>query len=254
MISKLSLIPLSLCTAFVVTGPAKQLQADDESQKVVCSGDSITKRDYPDLLGNLLHVKAINAGVAGNTSREGLRRVKKDALAHHPDVVVLFFGINDIRVDAPKKHVELNEYKSNLEKIINTCRMQKAKVVLCTLPSIESKAYFTRHEQKLLDDHGGLEQLIKIYRDTARKVAQHCEVPLVDFNQLLEKDPAWLSKDGVQPSKEGSQISQNRQLKSCAVAGGRCQSNRIKKDAEFYDGKTEQITIKVLFILTLPLR
>lgn len=206
MISKQNLILLSLCMLYVVFGQNKQLRADDEPKKVVCFGDSITKRGYPDLLGKLIEVDTINAGVAGHTSREGLRRIKKDVLAHNPDVVVVFFGTNDIRVDAPKKYVELDEYKSNLKKIISDCQAQNSKVVLCTLPPIEQDAYFARHEKKLYDDHGGLEQLVQTYREAAVQIAQQTEIPLVDLNKLLQNDPEWLSKDGVHPSKKGSRL------------------------------------------------
>lgn len=174
--------------------------------KVVCFGDSITKRGYPDILGSLIGVDASNAGVAGNTSREGLRRIKKDVLSHHPDVVVVFFGTNDIRVDAPHKYVLPDEYESNLQAIVKACRKQNAKVVLCTLPPIESKAYFTRHDQKLMDAEGGLEQMLERYRKVAQQVAEDAKVPLVDLNQLLKKEPTWLSKDGVHPSRKGSAI------------------------------------------------
>ena len=174
--------------------------------KVVCFGDSITKRGYPDILSSLIGVDASNAGVAGNTSREGLRRIKKDVLSHHPDVVVVFFGTNDIRVDAPHKYVLPDEYESNLQAIVKACRKQNAKVVLCTLPPIESKAYFTRHDQKLMDAEGGLEQMLERYRKVAQQVAEDAKVPLVDLNQLLKKEPTWLSKDGVHPSRKGSAI------------------------------------------------
>ena len=39
---------------------------------VVCFGDSITKRGYPKVLGKLIGVEAVNAGVAGNTSLRDL--------------------------------------------------------------------------------------------------------------------------------------------------------------------------------------
>ena len=75
--------------------------------KVICFGDSITKRGYPELLQGLLDVEAVNAGVAGNSTTQALRRFSKDVLDKNPDVVVFFFGTNDLRVDAPKVHVPL---------------------------------------------------------------------------------------------------------------------------------------------------
>ncbi len=71
---------------------AEEAASDSDKPTVVCFGDSITKRGYPAMLGESLGVKAINAGVAGHTSAEGLRRMKKDVIDKNPDVVVIFFG------------------------------------------------------------------------------------------------------------------------------------------------------------------
>jgi lysophospholipase L1-like esterase len=121
MRSKIASFVVAFCLLFVIcnwfTSAYAQLPA-----KVVCFGDSITKRGYPDILGTLVGVDAINAGVAGNTSREGLRRIKKDVLFHAPDVVVVFFGTNDMRVDAPHKYVLVDEYEANLRAIVKSCR------------------------------------------------------------------------------------------------------------------------------------
>ena len=48
-------------------------QASDAPAKVVCFGDSITKRGYPAELGKLLGVEVVNAGVGGNTTTAALR-------------------------------------------------------------------------------------------------------------------------------------------------------------------------------------
>jgi lysophospholipase L1-like esterase len=198
-----------MCVVWASAASPDRLLSDEPaklSATVVCFGDSITKRGYPSMLGEQLGVESINAGIAGNTSREGLRRVERDVLHKQPDVVVVFFGTNDIRADAPKKFVELGEYKSNLMKIINACRAKNAEVVLCTLPPIDSKAYFTRHDQEVFDEAGGLELLISRYRNAAVEVAGQADTPLVDLNQLLKDDPNWLSNDGMHPSAIGSKI------------------------------------------------
>ncbi len=205
MINKRAFVFLSFCLQLGFTNWPNFAFAEEPS-KVVCFGDSITKRGYPKILGHLIGVEAINAGVAGNTSREGLKRIKKDVFSQHPDVVIIFFGTNDIRVDAPHKYVLQDEYRSNLNKMIKACREQNAKVVLCTLPPIQAKPYFTRHDAKLFDAEGGLQQMIARYRDVAMQVAEQSNVPLVDLNQLLENETFWLSKDGVHPSPEGNAI------------------------------------------------
>ena len=75
--------------------------------KVVCFGDSITTRGYPAELAALLNVEAINAGVGGNSTAKGLKRITKDVLQKSPDIVVIFFGTNDLRVDTSRVHLSL---------------------------------------------------------------------------------------------------------------------------------------------------
>ncbi|MBK1827654.1 SGNH/GDSL hydrolase family protein [Haloferula rosea] len=179
-------------------------EGDEDRKTVVCFGDSITKRGYPEILGETLGVNAVMAGVAGHSSAAGLRRMKKDVLDQEPDVVVVFFGTNDARVDAPRVHVPVKQYQANLEKIVDACREIGAKVVVCTLPPIDEKIYYTRHESDLYEAAGGIPKLWQSYRQAAIQVAKGHNLTLVDLNQELESEPGWLSKDGVHPSPAGT--------------------------------------------------
>lgn len=174
--------------------------------RVVCFGDSITKRGYPSILGALLGVETVNAGVAGHTSGEGLRRMSADVLEKKPDVVVIFFGTNDIRVDNEKKHTPPPQYQSNLETMIKACRDQGAGVVVCTLPPINADTYFKRHDRDVYEAAGGLEDLIQAQRLAAVSVAERHKAPLVDLHKRLAMEPQWMSGDGVHPGKEGNAI------------------------------------------------
>ncbi|TWT79283.1 Arylesterase precursor [Planctomycetes bacterium CA13] len=173
--------------------------------RIVCFGDSITKRGYPAILAEILGVEAINAGVAGHTSAQGLHRMQTDVLNKKPDVVVIFFGTNDLRVDA-EKCVPVVKYKENLETMIDACRKQQADVVLCTLPPIDPNKYFLRHQRESFDAVGGLPHLITQYQKTAIQVAAEHDVALVDLQKVLKQDPNWISHDGVHPNKEGCEL------------------------------------------------
>lgn len=173
---------------------------------VVCFGDSITNRGYPALLGGLLKVRAINAGVGGNTTSKALRRIQTDVLDQNPEVVIVMFGTNDSRIDNAKVHVPIPKYKANLNAIIDGCKQAGSKVVLCTLPPIESQAYFTRHDKAVFDAAGGLQTLLASYQKAAREVAEAYDVPIVDLHLDLNNKPEWLSPDGVHPSLAGNAI------------------------------------------------
>lgn len=171
--------------------------------KIVCFGDSITKRGYPEIIAEKLKVQVINSGVAGHTSSQGLRRMKKDVLDHEPDIVVVFFGTNDIRVDSVK-HVPLKQYRKNLEEIAESCRNAGARVIFCTPPPIHEAKYFRRHNKKDYEKKGGLAKLLGDNQEAVRKVGKAKKVPVVDLAEELERQPIWMHQDGVHPSPTGN--------------------------------------------------
>ena len=204
------LMILSLLFALTLSQLTIAAQADlrqsPNKPKVICFGDSITKRGYPESLPSLLNVEAVNAGVSGNSTTKALKRMSKDVLQQNPDIVVIFFGTNDLRVDAPKVHVTVADYTENLNMMIRMCDYQNIKPVLCTLPPINEDQFFTRHDIENFESSGGLQKMIRMYRYAALKVARANDVPIVDLNQLLEGEEKWLSSDGVHPSENGTAI------------------------------------------------
>jgi lysophospholipase L1-like esterase len=200
-----------------------ELPEQPARSKVVCFGDSITKRGYDAIIGKTLNVDTVMSGVAGNSTAQALRRMSRDVLEHNPDIVVIFFGTNDLRVDAPRVYVTVDDYIKNLGIMIDACAQQGADVILCTLPPINQDVYFSRHEKQIYDAAGGLTQMIADYRAAALKVGADRSVPVVDLNQLLLKTPQWLSRDGVHPTTEGTAI--------IADHIGRAVASLLKKDA-----------------------
>jgi lysophospholipase L1-like esterase len=82
-----------------------------EPVRIVCIGDSITGvyyhsgglRAYPEMLQIALqkiHPQAQltvrNAGISGDTTTGGLKRLDRDVLAHKPHLVTVMFGMNDL--------------------------------------------------------------------------------------------------------------------------------------------------------------
>ena len=180
--------------------------ASDSPAKVVCFGDSITKRGYPAELGKLLGVAVVNAGVAGNTTTAGLKRMQRDVLDLKPGVVVIFFGTNDSRVDTPKVHVPVDQYTANVRQMIARCADIHARVVLCTVPPINPEPYFHRHAKPAFDELGGLPKILEGYRAAVLRLSAELGLPVVDLSQQLVATPAWLSADGVHPSPAGNTI------------------------------------------------
>jgi acyl-CoA thioesterase-1 len=99
---------------------------------VVFLGDSITHGHrlaqevaFPARLGQALGVRAINAGISGDTTDGGLQRVERDVLAHRPTVVVVALGVNDAFGQRPREVTV-----ANLRAITQRIRGQGAAVVL----------------------------------------------------------------------------------------------------------------------------
>ena len=116
--------------------------ADDHRPLLICFGDSLTAgygtdfgEAYPDDLQRLLnaqgyHYHVINAGISGNTTKDGLDRIQL-VIAHHPELVVVEFGGNDGLRGLPIEQTE-----ANLSSIVDHLQKSGAKVVLAgiTLP------------------------------------------------------------------------------------------------------------------------
>ena len=109
--------------------------------RIVCLGDSVTgvyyhsggQQAYPEMLQHALSLAqprrqfvVINAGVSGNTTADGLRRLDSDVLAHKPTIVTISFGLNDMT------RLGLDDFRVNLELLVERCHQAGCRVVLCT--------------------------------------------------------------------------------------------------------------------------
>jgi acyl-CoA thioesterase I len=114
----------------------------DTRPVIACFGDSLTAgygtdpgQSYPDALQKLLdaqgyHYHVVNAGVSGETTKDGLERVGR-VVGRHPKIVVLEFGGNDGLRGLP-----LEQTESNLSAMIAALQKGGAEVALAgiTLP------------------------------------------------------------------------------------------------------------------------
>ena len=187
---------------------AQKLKAN-QPVKIVCFGDSVTgvyyhtggRRAYTAMVGVALGgrfpnapVTAINAGISGNTTAAGLKRIQKDVLDHKPDLVTVMFGLNDmVRVPIP-------DFQVNLGEIIKRCRGVGAEVLLCTPNSVISTS--SRRIGTLVD-----------YCDAIREVARQQQVPICDvystYETLRSRDPvAWrlILSDEIHPNMDGHRL------------------------------------------------
>jgi len=121
---------LRFCSVFIfcvfaVTGCAKReiKNIDSKGTNIICFGDSITwgygaapGEDFPSALAKLIDIPVINAGIDGDISSEGTKRLESDVLDRKPLLVIIEFGGNDFLRKIPKE-LTLNNIKEMVEKI-----------------------------------------------------------------------------------------------------------------------------------------
>ena len=184
-----------LLFALIAAVPAEAAGAKSVPLKIVAFGDSLTsghrlpsKDAYPSVLqGKLkaagLPVTVVNHGVSGDTTTRALRRLD-DALAEHPQIMIVELGVNDGLRGVPVPVV-----KANLEKIITAAQAQKIEVVLCAMEALPLQGW-----QYTIAFHQMYEDLAATYGVTL--------VPFL-MNGVLG-NPDLISDDGVHPNSAGA--------------------------------------------------
>jgi len=184
---------------------------------IVCLGDSVTRAVRPGVGPDQtycvylekglkeagLPVKVINSGIGGHTTADARQRFDRDVLAHHPQYVVIMFGLNDGYVYPGKTESKLSvvDYTANLKHMIAVLKAQKIQPVLMTANPFVPPAQKADRNVTL-----------KKYIDAKRAVAREEHVPLVDvyarFGELLleGKDLTALFTDDCHPNPQGQAI------------------------------------------------
>ena len=149
---------------------AAYLTASHAGSRVV-----VTAKDKP-VAAAKGQIVVVKAGVGGDTSARGLRRLDKDVLAHKPDLVVVMFGVNDENRRGTGNGVPVAKYTANLTTIIDKVRAAGGEVLLMTT-SMKNLGWSATV--------GNLDA----YAAAARKVAKAKRVCLVDCFRAWELLP-----------------------------------------------------------------
>ena len=191
----LVLLTLSFTALFHFEYYAQGQAVSHDRPTIVCFGDSLTAghgvaagQTYPDYLQRDLdsrgyRYRVINKGIDGNTTKDGVDRLK-DVLAAHPQIVVVEFGGNDGLRGLP-----ISMTRQNMEKIVSTLQQANIKVVLAgiTLPPNYGADY------------------IQQFNETYTLLARKYRVPLLPF--LLKNvygTPGSMQDDGIHATDQGN--------------------------------------------------
>lgn len=165
--------------------------------RIVCLGDSLTaglgvapEEAYPAQLAARLRAagleyEVVNAGVSGDTSAGGLRRLDW-SMTGDVQVLVVALGANDGLRGLPPK-----DLRANLARIIEAAGARKVRVVLAGMEAPPNfGAVYTQD-----------------FRDVYRELARTYDVTLIPFFlDGVAGVPALNQADGIHPNAEGHRI------------------------------------------------
>jgi acyl-CoA thioesterase-1 len=190
--------PPEPATQSSAAAPAAQPVAPPQDNRpvIVAFGDSLTAgygtdagNSYPDYLerdlnAKGLHYHVVNAGISGNTTKDGVERLD-DVLALKPAVVIVAFGGNDGLRGLP-----IESTRKNLDQIVSTLQRAGIKIVLggITLPPNYGADY--------------IRQFNGIYASLSRQY----HVPLLPFLlQDVYGTAGSMQADGIHATAQGNQ-------------------------------------------------
>lgn len=103
---------------------------------IVALGDSLTKGvgapiglSYPDVLSRLIKRRVVNAGVSGDTTKEGMNRLPDLINEYDPKLVIVSLGGNDLLRRVPNAQIE-----DHLKQIIGLLQKDKIQILLLAPP------------------------------------------------------------------------------------------------------------------------
>jgi acyl-CoA thioesterase-1 len=191
------LVPLLLLVLQLASCAAAPAAPAVEERVIVAFGDSLTAgpgvdagRTYPALLGERLKregydYRVVNAGVSGDTTAGGLRRVDW-ALRLKPEIVILELGVNDAL-----RGQKLTAVRANLDQLVSRFQAAGARVLVAGM--------------RLPPNYGDryAEDFHRLYGDVARAR----NVPLIPFFlDGVGAIPRLNQADGIHPTAEGYAI------------------------------------------------
>jgi len=191
--------PLPSAEAIISPTPSAALSPSPAASlpKIVAFGDSLTAglglsatESYPSILQEKLRAdgyqyEVVNAGVSGDTSAGGVRRLDW-SMEGDVRVLVLELGANDLLRGQP-----VGEMKKNLGQMIERAKARNAKVLLAGMDTLTNAGPEYRRE----------------IHEAFRSLAREHDVPLIPFFlEGVAGDPALNQPDGVHPNAAGAKV------------------------------------------------
>ncbi len=178
---------LVLFFLFRSDAPGSNRQKLGTDARVLAFGDSLTygygaaDQSYPKQLQTLIGRRVVNAGISGEISTMGLKRLPGLLERYHPALVILCHGGNDILRRSSKEQL-----RSNLIAMIELSRESGAQILLVGVPGFGMFGLST----------------VELYEEIAREKGVLYEGIVLE---KIENDPA-LKSDQIHPNALGYRL------------------------------------------------
>lgn len=181
-----------ILVATLVTGCGKdeKYAAIPKGATVLILGDSLSYgtgakegEDYPTLLAATTGWEIVNKGIPGDTSAGGLERLPALLAEHHPQLLMVELGGNDMLHQVPQ-----SQTAANLTAILALAKVKNIKTVLVAIPEFNA----LKAAMGSLDDHPMYEV-----------IAKETNTPLIEnvFSEVLSDRS--LKADQIHPNAQG---------------------------------------------------
>jgi lysophospholipase L1-like esterase len=188
-------------------------------KKVLFFGDSITQAGvkpggYVDLMNAMLvsngldkSYELIGAGIGGNKVYDLYLRMEEDVLTKHPDIVVIYVGVNDVwHKQSSGTGTDADKFEKFYLAIIKKLKQANIKVAICTPAVIGEKTDFANQ----------LDGDLNKYSNVIRSIAKAENLPLIDLRKAFlqhnfsqnpdNKESGILTTDRVHLSDAGNKL------------------------------------------------
>jgi lysophospholipase L1-like esterase len=162
----------------------------EKKKKVLFFGDSITqagvqKGGYIDVLNNMIQqngkadqFELVGAGIGGNKIYDLFLRMEKDVIAQHPDVVVIWVGVNDVwHKSSFGTGTDFDKFGNFYDAVVKKIQATGAKVIVVTPAAIGERNDYSNAQDGDLN----------MYSGWIRKYAADNSLGLVDLRKTFHE-------------------------------------------------------------------
>lgn len=196
--------PIALACALVMLaacGKGPELPRLGPDDVVLAFGDSLTfgtgareDESYPEVLAGLIGRKVVRAGVPGEVTLQGLRRLARELETHRPKLVLLCLGGNDML-----RRVNDATIVANLRAMVAQAQSHGADVVLLGVPRPALFGGAATFYEELADELGIVYEgdvINTVLRDPALK-SDPIHPNAAGYRRIAERIAAVLKEGGA---------------------------------------------------------